>query len=89
MREGGGEGRKRGTGGVRGNRNVTQRKEKAAPVTGKDEMAASSGGLQVDKEKSPAAEERTITAARNSNMMRASAGKAGDGRKRKRKSGKR
>ena len=59
-------------------------------MTGKDEMAASSGGLQVDKEKSPAAEERTITAAsRNSNMMRASAGKAGDGRKRKRKSGKR
>ena len=70
---------------MRGNGKITQRKEKAAPVTGKDEMAASSGGLHVDKEKSPAAEERTITAARNSNMMRASAGKAGEGRKRKRK----
>ena len=43
----------------------------------------------MDKEKSPAAEERTITAARSGNMMRASAGKAGDGRKRKRKTGKR
>ena len=72
---------------MRGNRNVTQRKEKAAPVTGKDEMAASSGGLHVEKEKSPAAEERTMTAARNSNMIRASAGKAGEGGRKRRKTG--
>ena len=56
-------------------------------MTGKDEMAASSGGLHVEKEKSPAAEERTMAAARNSNMTRASAGKAGEGGRKRRKLG--
>ena len=57
-------------------------------MTGKDEMAASSGGLHVEKEKSPAAEERTMSVARQS-KIRAPAGKAGEGGGKKRKPGRR